>query len=245
MLCNFLPDAVSKSLYWKKLDQNRIREAIQLCQDQQYIRQQLPQLGLCAFLANGSILPRESGVSQRPMKDAIPLQSPESLEVTLRLPNRGEVKGMGIPTGITLFAGGGYHGKSTILQALEMGVYNHIAGDGRELVITDSTAVKLRAEDGRSISNVGISPFINRLPNKKDTVHFTTEDASGSTSQAANLIEGLESGTRLLLIDEDTSATNFMIRDGLMAQLVKDLDSAYLQGYVRPYDHSDEGICAL
>lgn len=220
MLCNFLPDAVSKSLYWKKLDQNRIREAIQLCQDQQYIRQQLPELGLCAFLANGSILPRESGVSQRPMKDAIPLQSPESLEVTLRLPNRGEVKGMGIPTGITLFAGGGYHGKSTILQALEMGVYNHIAGDGRELVITDSTAVKLRAEDGRSISNVDISPFINRLPNKKDTVHFTTEDASGSTSQAANLIEGLESGTRLLLIDEDTSATNFMIRDELMQKVI-------------------------
>ena len=101
---------------------------------------------------------------------------------------------MGIRKGITLIVGGGYHGKSTLLKALEAGVYNHIAGDGREFVITDDTAFKLRAEDGRSITGVDISPFIKNLPNKKDTVHFSTEDASGSTSQAANLMEALESG---------------------------------------------------
>ena len=127
---------------------------------------------------------------------------------------------MGIPQGITLFVGGGYHGKSTILQALQNGVYNHISGDGREFVITDDTAFKLRAEDGRSITGVDISPFIKNLPNKKDTVHFSTEDASGSTSQAANLMEALESGSSLILIDEDTSATNFMVRDQLMAQVI-------------------------
>ena len=127
---------------------------------------------------------------------------------------------MGIPQGITLFVGGGYHGKSTILQALQNGVYNHIAGDGRELVITDATAFKLRAEDGRSVTGVDISPFIKNLPNKKDTTHFSTEDASGSTSQAANLMEALESGSSLILIDEDTSATNFMVRDSLMAQVI-------------------------
>lgn len=220
MLFDILPDCVRKSLYYGKIDQNKLKQAICLCEDQQYIREKLPELSLCAFVAEGSILPRESGVSDRPMKGAVPFKSPASLRVTLELPNKGTVTGMGIPRGITLFVGGGYHGKSTILQALQNGVYNHIKGDGRELVITDNTAVKLRAEDGRSIASVDISPFIGNLPNKKDTTHFSTEDASGSTSQAANTIEAMEAGTRVFLIDEDTSATNFMIRDDLMQRVV-------------------------
>lgn len=220
MLFGILPDCVRKSLYYANIDQNKLRQAIKLCEDQQYIRESLSALKLCAFVADGSILPRESGVSEKPMKGAVAFRSPDSLKVTLKLPNRGEVTGMGIPQGITLFVGGGYHGKSTILQALQNGVYNHIAGDGRELVITDSSAFKLRAEDGRSITGVDISPFIKNLPNGKDTVHFSTEDASGSTSQAANLMEALESGSSLILIDEDTSATNFMVRDQLMAKVI-------------------------
>lgn len=220
MLFDILPDCVRRSLYYVKIDKEKLRQAICLCEDQQYIRKSLTEQNLCAFIADGSVLPRESGVSERPMKDAVPFRSPESLRVTLNLPNRGTVSGMGIPQGITLFVGGGYHGKSTILQALQNGVYNHIAGDGRELVITDASAFKLRAEDGRSVTGVDISPFIKNLPNKKDTVHFSTEDASGSTSQAANLMEALESGSSLILIDEDTSATNFMVRDNLMAQVI-------------------------
>lgn len=220
MLFDILPDCVRKSLYYVKIDKERLRQAICLCEDQQYIRQSLVERKLCAFIADGSVLPRESGVSEKPMRDAVAFRSPDSLRITLSLPNRGEVTGMGIPQGITLFVGGGYHGKSTILQALQNGVYNHIAGDGRELVITDATAFKLRAEDGRSVTGVDISPFIKNLPNKKDTTHFSTEDASGSTSQAANLMEVLESGSSLILIDEDTSATNFMVRDSLMAQVI-------------------------
>ncbi len=220
MLFGILPGCIRKSLYYANIDQRKLKQAIALCEDQQYIREKLPQLSLCAFVANGSVLPRESGVSEKPMKGAVPFKSPASLEVTLDLPNRGAVSGMGIPRGITLFVGGGYHGKSTILQALQNGVYNHIGGDGRELVIADASAVKLRAEDGRSISNVDISPFIKDLPNKKDTSHFSTEDASGSTSQAANLMEGIQAGSALLLIDEDTSATNFMIRDQLMQEVI-------------------------
>lgn len=220
MLCQFIPEAVQNSLYYANIDQKALQKAIFLCDDQQAIRANLEPMGLCAFLADDSILPRESGISDRPMKGAVPLHSPDSLQVTMTLPHRGTITGMGIPKGITLFVGGGYHGKSTLLQALEMGVYNHIAGDGREFVITDATAWKLRAEDGRSISQVDISPFINHLPNKKDTVHFSTEDASGSTSQAANLMEGIESGSKLFLIDEDTSATNFMIRDELMQKVI-------------------------
>lgn len=220
MLFDILPDCVRRSLYYGKIDKEKLRQAICLCEDQQYIRKSLTEQNLCAFIADGSVLPRESGVSEKPMKNAVPFRSPDSLRITLHLPNRGAVSGMGIPQGITLFVGGGYHGKSTILQALQNGVYNHIAGDGRELVITDDSAFKLRAEDGRSVTGVDISPFIKNLPNRKDTVRFSTEDASGSTSQAANLMEALESGSSLILIDEDTSATNFMVRDALMAQVI-------------------------
>lgn len=220
MLFDILPGCVRSSLFYQKINQEKLKNAISLCEDQQFIREQLPAKGLCAFIANGSVLPRQSGISDLPLKDAVPFKSPASLEVTLTLPNRGAVTGMGIPKGITLFVGGGYHGKSTVLQALQNAVYNHIEGDGRELVIADASAWKLRSEDGRSISNVDISPFISHLPNGKDTRHFSTEDASGSTSQAANLMESMESGSALILIDEDTSATNFMIRDKLMQQVV-------------------------
>lgn len=213
ILFDFLPKCVSHSLYYKALDAGKLKKTAELAEDQLAIRQMLADRGLVAFVANGSVLPRESGVSSRPMKQAVPFQSPASMEVELILPNKGALRGMGIPKGITLIVGGGYHGKSTLLKALELGVYDHIAGDGREYVITDGTAVKLRAEDGRSVKNVDISYFINNLPNGKDTVKFCTEDASGSTSQAANVIEAMEAGSQVFLIDEDTSATNFMIRD--------------------------------
>lgn len=220
ILFDFLPKCVSHSLYYRALDARKLKKTAELAEDQLAIRQMLADRGLVAFVANGSVLPRDSGVSSRPMKQAVPFQSPASMEVELILPNKGALRGMGIPRGITLIVGGGYHGKSTLLKALELGVYDHIAGDGREYVITDGTAVKLRAEDGRSVKNVDISYFINNLPNGKDTVKFCTEDASGSTSQAANVIEAMEAGSRVFLIDEDTSATNFMIRDELMQRVV-------------------------
>ena len=154
------------------------------------------------------------------MKNCVPFASPESLRITMALPHHGTITGMGIPWGITLIVGGGYHGKSTLLNALELGVYNHIPGDGREYVITDISAQKLRSEDGRFINDVDISMFINDLPNKKDTRNFCTEDASGSTSQAAAIIEGIQSGSRLFLLDEDTSATNFMVRDAFMQKVI-------------------------
>lgn len=216
----FLPECVEKALYYKNCDAKRLQKISDLAEDQQALRDILPKLGMCAFVANGSILPRESGVSARPMKSAVCFRSPEEMEVEITLPHRGVIRGMGIRKGITLIVGGGYHGKSTLLKALEFGVYNHIAGDGREYVITDSTAVKLRAEDGRSIKKTDISMFINDLPNGKDTYAFDTEDASGSTSQAANVIESMEAGTQVFLIDEDTSATNFMVRDELMQQVI-------------------------
>ena len=220
ILFDFVPECVKYALFYKNMDAKRLRAIVDLAEDQHYIRGMLPQMGLCAFVANGSVLPRESGISPRPMKGGVRFQSPKELEVAMDLPHKGKITGMGIRKGITLIVGGGYHGKSTLLKALELGVYDHIAGDGREYVITDNTAVKLRAEDGRSIQKTDISMFINDLPNGKDTVGFCTEDASGSTSQAANVVESIEAGTSLLLIDEDTSATNFMIRDELMQRVI-------------------------
>lgn len=220
ILFEFLPECVESTLFYRKISKEGVKKTAELADDQAYIREQLPKMGLCAFVANGSVLPRESGVSQRPMRSSVPFQSPETMEVTMELPHRGTIRGMGIRKGITLIAGGGYHGKSTLLKALELGVYNHIAGDGREYVITDDTAVKIRAEDGRSVKKTDISMFVNDLPSGKNTKAFYTEDASGSTSQAANVVEAMESGTKLLLIDEDTSATNFMVRDELMQRVV-------------------------
>lgn len=220
ILFDFVPECVKHALFYKNMDAKRLRAIIDLAEDQHYIREMLPKMGLCAFVADGSILPRESGISPRPMKGGVKFRSPEELKVTMELPHRGKITGMGIKKGITLIVGGGYHGKSTLLKALELGVYDHIAGDGREYVITDDTAMKIRAEDGRSIQKTDISMFINDLPNGKDTVRFCTEDASGSTSQAANVVESIEAGSSLLLIDEDTSATNFMIRDELMQRVI-------------------------
>ena len=201
ILYEFLPKIVKNSLIYDNLDKTRLINRVKLVEDQEFIRSQLEKENLVAFIANGSILPRESGVSTKPLKDAVKFESPESLEVVMNLPNKGKIKGMGIKKGISIIVGGGYHGKSTMLRALELGVYNHIEGDGREYVITNNNAVKVRAEDGRVINNEDISLFINNLPNGKNTKKFNSENASGSTSQASNIIEGIESGTKLFLID--------------------------------------------
>ena len=220
IIFNIIPNIVESTFIYKNINKLALINRVKLMEDQCFIRENLKKKGLVAFVANGSILPRESGVSARPLRDGKKFISPQALEVEFDTPNRGKIKGMGIPKGITLIVGGGYHGKSTLLKALELGIYNHIEGDGREFVITDESALKVRAEDGRAITSTNISLFINNLPNGKDTVKFNTENASGSTSQAANIIEAIEGKSKVLLIDEDTSATNFMIRDDIMQQLV-------------------------
>lgn len=226
ILFDEIPRVVRESLRHESLDADRLGRHLDVNEDQETLRNMLDALGLVAFVADDAVLPRRSGVDDRSLagrRDArvVPFAAPESMRVTVTLPHAGPVTGMGIPEGITLIVGGGFHGKSTLLRALERGVYNHIPGDGREHVVTRSDAVKIRSEDGRSIAGVDIRPFINNLPFGTDTASFTTANASGSTSQAANIIEALEVGCRLLLIDEDTSATNFMIRDERMQALVE------------------------
>ncbi|MEM8830202.1 MAG: ABC-ATPase domain-containing protein [Cyanobacteria bacterium P01_G01_bin.19] len=220
MLCRDIPQIVETALKYESLDAAKIKHHVETIEDADWLRQQLSTKNLVAFVANGAILPRYSGIDSKPLKDAVPFKSPASLEVEFKCPNCGSIKGMGIPAGISLIVGGGYHGKSTLLKAIELGIYNHIPGDGREYVVANFNAVKIRAEDGRSIAGVDISPFINHLPQNRSTVNFVTTNASGSTSQAANIIEALEAGAEVLLIDEDTSATNFTIRDRRMQALI-------------------------
>ena len=221
MLLGRVSSVVTSSLFLSSLDESAVARHIESIEDQCALREQLTDRGLVAFVGDGSSLPRRSGVDPRPMTEGVVrFRSPESLRCEFTLPNAGTVSGMGVPAGVTVIVGGGYHGKSTLLRAMELGVYDHPSGDGRELVATVPDAVKIRAEDGRSVRGVNISPFISNLPLGRDTVDFSTDEASGSTSQAANIAEALEYGTSLLLIDEDTSATNFMIRDQRMQELV-------------------------
>ena len=212
MLCRDLPFAVNKFI--AEFDIEGLNRTLALAEKQSSIRAWLANSSYCAFIANGSILPRETG-ADLPMLNAVPFQSPPNDEIEIC-----GVRGMGIPKGVTVITGGGYSGKSTLLDAISAGIYDHRTGDGRGLCITEESAVTISAEDGRSVKCLNISPFIKWLPGG-DTSNFSTEHASGSTSQAANIMETVDSGAKLLLMDEDRSATNFMIRDRMMKELIE------------------------
>ncbi|MFV2073831.1 MAG: ABC-ATPase domain-containing protein [Thermoanaerobaculales bacterium] len=220
LICERLPKIVAAATLARELDLKALERHAAVVEDQEALRDALADAGLVAFIGNGSSLPRRSGIEDRPLDDAVIFESPPSLLVGLQTPNAGEVRGMGIPRGITLIVGGGFHGKSTLLRAIESGIWDHVPGDGRERVVADPAAVKIRAEDRRAVHAVDISAFISHLPGDRDTNSFSTDLASGSTSQAATLVEAIEAGASTLLLDEDTSATNFMIRDERMQALV-------------------------
>ena len=223
LLCERIPGLVVSTLLYEPTAAAAMTRHLDVAEDAETLRALLLERGWSAFVAEGAILPRRSGVDDRPLEaaNAVPFVAPPSLRAEADLPHAGRVAGMAIPRGIVLIVGGGYHGKSTLLSALERGIYNHVPDDGRERVVTDPTAVKIRAEDGRSVAGVDIRPFIGALPGGGDPACFHTVNASGSTSQAANIVEALEIGARTLLMDEDTCATNLMIRDARMQALVE------------------------
>lgn len=224
MLFDELPEIVRLSLDNLKADD--VYRHIKTGEDAEFLRDNLRSKGLIAFIADGASLPRASGIDQKPLaaEDALPFSSPESLRVEVNLPNAGPIRGMGIPKGVTLIVGGGYHGKSTLLQTLELGIYNQIPADGREQCASLPATVKIRAANGRYVVKSDISMFINNLPYRKDTTAFSSKNASGSTSQAASISEAIEAGAEVVLMDEDTCAANFMIRDKRMQQLVDKKD---------------------
>ena len=216
-----LPRALDAALDLTGERAERLLAHVSALEDHRALTDAVRSNGWVSFLADGALLPRRSGVSDEPMRSgAVPLQAPEPLAADVVLPHAGRVRGTVIGAGVTVIVGGGYHGKSTLLNAVERGVYPHVPGDGRELVATVPDAVKVRAADGRAVTGVDLSPFISHLPGGRDTAAFTSKNASGSTSQAASIIEAIEAGATALLLDEDTSATNLLIRDARMRTLV-------------------------
>ncbi|GAA4137726.1 ABC-ATPase domain-containing protein [Actinomadura keratinilytica] len=248
LLWRGLPRLVDRALRYAALDAEKMWEFVATVEDSAALRAALSEMGLVAFVADGALLPRRSGADDRPARGSglVPFRSPDELRVTVTLPNAGEVTGMGIPTGVTLIVGGGFHGKSTLLRALETGIWDHVPGDGRERVVALSDTVKIRAEDGRRVERVDVHAFVDHLPGGADTTDFSTSNASGSTSQAASLCEAVEAGARLLLVDEDTAATNLMIRDARMQALVaKDREPLTpLVDVVRSL-HRDHGVSTV
>ncbi|MEU8568203.1 ABC-ATPase domain-containing protein [Streptomyces pathocidini] len=222
ILCRRVPEMAERALRYGSLDPAEVARFVDTVEDSDALRRALEPLGLVAFVADGAVLPRRSGVDDRPLTGpgAVAFTSPDAFRVEVDLPHAGRVTGMGVPEGVTLIVGGGFHGKSTLLRALEAGVWDHVPGDGRELVVARGDTVKIRAEDGRRIERVDVHAFVGHLPSGADTGDFSTDNASGSTSQAASLVEAVEAGARTLLIDEDTAATNLMIRDARMQALV-------------------------
>jgi predicted ABC-class ATPase len=241
MLFEELPAIVRRALH--DLDAGAVKRHIDATEDAEHLRGKLQSLGLIAFIADGSILPRRSGTSDEPLQaeETVVFRCPESLRVSVELPHAGTVTGLGIPRGVTLIVGGGYHGKSTLLHTIESGIYNHIPGDGRELCVADPRTVKVRAYSGRWVASVDISIFIDNLPFKRDTRRFSTANASGSTSQTASIVEALQMDARVLLMDEDTCAANFMIRDRKMQELVGSEDepiTPYIERVRQLYEQS-------
>ena len=221
ILTMVLPDLVSAGLYYDKSDEGALQEHYRVLAERKEILSQLDAQGLCAFVPNGAVLPRASGLSEMPLEKAIPFVAPEEMAVTLNVCGH-EIRGMGIPKGISVITGGAFHGKSTLLQALTRSVYPHIPGDGREGIVIDETALRIGVEDGRSVRGTDLSMFVRDLPGGVSTKNFNTLSASGSTSEAANLLEAMEAGSQTFLIDEDSSAVNFLIRDVRVRKLLGD-----------------------
>lgn len=220
MLLVRLPEALLEAVAAGAFAVSALRRQVEVVEDQVALRADLDARGLIAFLADDALLPRVSGVDDRPLADGLRLRAPAALAVDFDAPHAGRLRGLGIRRGVTLVVGGGYHGKSTLLEALARSVYDHLPGDGREFCVTNEATACVRAEDGRAVHGVDLRPFIHDLPLGRSAADFSSEDASGSTSQAAAIVEVLEAGARVLLIDEDTAATNFMIRDARMRRLV-------------------------
>ncbi|MCE4617642.1 MAG: ABC-ATPase domain-containing protein [Desulfurococcales archaeon] len=222
LLLEALPRVFGEVSEWFESHTDEALRHVHISLDQDALRSWLYDNGYVAFIRDGAILPRESSLSQRPLENAIRFESPSELRVSVDLPYAGTVHGLALGGGVNVVTGGGFHGKTTLIEAIQDGIYNHVEGDGREYVVALRETFLVRAEDGRIVTSVDISPMIERLPWGRDTRGFSTLDASGSTSMAASIVEAIQLGAKLLLIDEDTSATNLLYKDAFMSKLIPD-----------------------
>lgn len=223
LLTSTIPDLLLSLYLQSKADRDLAEKSIESLEIREALLKAVQENGLVAFVPDGAILPRVSGASDLPKPGAVPFKSPANLSKTFEVCGK-KISGMGIPKGVTVIAGGAYHGKSTLLSALESATVPHVLGDGREWIVIDSSAVRIAAEPGRFVGGTRIAPFVRELPFGVSTENFSTRSASGSTSEAANVIEAIEFGAKILLIDEDASAVNFLVRDSRMRNLIGEKD---------------------
>lgn len=240
------PKIIKEILTWDTYDEKEVREHLHIFEDQEALRSLLKINHWVAFIPDGAILPRESSFSQRPLKQAVPFEAPPTIKVTVKLPHKKEISGMPVKEGVTVITGGGFHGKTTLLNAVKMGIYNHIPGDGREYCVSLKDTFKINSEDGRITEGIDISPYIVNLPFHKNSGHFSSLQSSGSTSQAASVVESVRMGAECLLFDEDTSATNFIACDELMKRLIGEKDKTIIPYFETARDlHRSLGVSTM
>lgn len=241
-----LPQVVDAALLYASQNPQAVQRHVQVAEDAEALRLQVAARGLVAFLAEGAVLPRESGSDRPLLSHLVPLQAPPALAVTLELPHRGAVTGLGIPRGVTVILGSPFSGRSTLLRAIAASVYAHLPGDGREFCAAVPDAVLVRAEEGRRVEGVNLAAFLSAPPSGEDPTRYRSDHAIDVVSQAAGIVEALEAGCTLLLFDEDTSAPGLLARDAVWRHLAPDAAQPVtpLADVVRPL-YEEHGVSTI
>jgi len=214
-----LPEVVSTSLFCCNLDLAEAEEFVNGMEDADRVRQSLSTLGLVSFVGEGSLLAREQDSDLPDYDRFIPFEVAEATCTEIEVPNAGKVTGLGISAGLTVVLGDAANGRKDFMSALAAGVFNHIPGDGREGVVTVSDAVQIAADRGRNVQEVNITPFLSESE-YGNPASFSTPAADSFISQAASVIEALEVGARVLIVDENSSAPAFLTTDARIAGLL-------------------------
>ena len=217
-----LPRVVNAALIFCNLDEDEITAAVNLMNDADHVRHLLATRGWVSFVADHARLSRVGDSDQPDLERAIPLVVDEALARNVDVPHAGALRGFGVPAGLTLILGDAYSGRAELMHAIGDGIYNHVAGDGREMVITVPDAVYVKAEPGRSVQRVDISAFVR--PTGANPAAFTNIHADACAAQAASTIEALEVGARALLFEESDSAVEFLTRDARLGDLMPEAD---------------------
>ena len=214
-----LPAVVNAALVFCNLEETEVNQFVDLMEDADAIRQTLPTRGLVGFIGEGAFLIRQDNSDKPDYDRDVPFIVPDELLVDMDVPNKGRIRGLGIPTGITVVLGDAYSGRTELMKALAAGIYNHVPGDGREYVISMPDTVYVAAEDRRSVQRVDISAFVRQNPAGRDVRQYTTTHADPCAAQAAAVAEAMEVGARALIFDESDSNSGFLCQDSRLQGL--------------------------
>jgi predicted ABC-class ATPase len=217
ILFDELMESVVNSLLYCNMDAEDVELFVQSMDNADRLRQHLNASGQVAFLAEGSLLDRAELSDLPDYEHAVPLGLADGLGEPVDTPYAGTVNGLVVPSGLTVILGEADGGRIELMDALAQGIYNHVNGDGREHCVTVPDAVEIISEPGRSVQNVDLSAFYREDVSKQ---HFSSDWADSFDSQAASLMEALEAGSRVLLIDEQTSCPTFLGTDSRLDEVL-------------------------